>query len=413
MGTKSLPFSHWRHKHEAARVLDNHLTIAGLGRPAATRPPVPLHRAKEFGNSSAMDYSRHVELLDWEEALGIMPAWADLAGRALDRNIFVEPAFAASAAQHFPTAHRPAFLIVRDPRPGAPDGRLIGLCPVNPPSRNKFATARFWRPPQMALGAPLLDTTFGFEALDLLHRWIAANWSNVSALLFSSIPVAGATARLFLSHAHAHDLQHHWFDLHHRAVLSGGIDTHDLIATTLSAKRRKELRRQHRRLGEHGAMTYVSAREPDDVRRAIEGFLALEARGWKGAKRSALLCDPSLATFTRTMTRLLAHEGKCWVDSIEIDGAPVAVGIVLFSGENAFFWKIAYDEALSAYSPGVHLTIELTHRLAAESGVRLIDSCAIPDHPMIDRLWPDRMQVADLLIGAHNGRDHFSADRQA
>jgi len=109
------------------------------------------------------------------------------------------------------------------------------------------------------------------------------------------------------------------------------------------------------------------------------------------------------------MTRLLAHDGKCWVDSIEIDGTPVTMGIVLFSGEKAFFWKIAYDESLSTYSPGVQLTVELTHRLAAEPGIKLIDSCAIADHPMIDHIWPDRMPVADFMIGVRNGKDHFAA----
>jgi CelD/BcsL family acetyltransferase involved in cellulose biosynthesis len=418
MGTKSLPFGIWRHKQTGASALHNAglhsaslhsaLTIADLGRPASAPLLVPLHRAKQPAKERTLRPA-HVELLDWEQAAKIIPAWEDLAGRALDRNIFVEPAFASSAAQHFPEAHRPAFLIVRDPRPGIPSGQLIALCPVHLPSSDKFTIAQFWRPPQMALGTPLLDRTLGFEALDLLHQWIAASWPNVSALMFRSLPDATATARLILSHAHAHSLPYHRFDMHNRAVLAGGVDSHALIATTLSSKRRKELRRQYRRLSERGAMAYVSARAPEDVRYAIERFLALEARGWKGAKRTALLSDPSLATFTRTMTRLLAHNDKCWVDAIEIDGTPIAMGIVLFSGENAFFWKIAYDESLSSYSPGVHLTIELTHRLAAERGVKLIDSCAIPDHPMIDRVWPDRMPVTDFLIGTQNGKDHFAA----
>ncbi|MDF2116409.1 GNAT family N-acetyltransferase [Roseiarcaceae bacterium H3SJ34-1] len=412
MGMKSLPFGIWRHRQAGVGALHTALTIADLGGPANAPLFAPLHRARESVKGSIKERAlrpAYVELLDWEQAAQIIPAWEDLARRALDRNIFVEPAFAASAAQHFPEAQRPAFLIVRDPRPGAPSGQLIGLCPVHLPSGDKFATAQFWRPPQMALGTPLLDRTLGLEALDLLHQWIAVSWPNVSALMFRSIPDATATARLILSHAHAHSLPYHRFDMHNRAVLTGGVDSHALIATTLSTKRRKELRRQYRRLGDRGVMTYVSARAPEDVRNAIERFLALEARGWKGSKRTALLSDPSLATFTRTMTRLLAHNGKCWVDAIEIDGAPIAMGIVLFSGENAFFWKIAYDESLSSYSPGVHLTIELTHRLAAERGIKLIDSCAIPDHPMIDRLWPDRMPVTDLLIGTQNGKDHFAA----
>jgi hypothetical protein len=36
------------------------------------------------------------------------------------------------------------------------------------------------------------------------------------------------------------------------------------------------------------------------------------------------------------------------------------MGIVLRSRDRAFFWKIAYDEAFAAQSPGVQLALETT-----------------------------------------------------
>lgn len=272
------------------------------------------------------------------------------------------------------------FLIVRDPRPGILPGRLIGLCPVHVPRRRRRAVVKAWHAPQMALGLPLLDKTLGFEALDLMHRWMAVVWPNATGILFRSVPTATETARLLLSHAQSRRLQYHHFDLHHRAVLNGGDRSavEAAMKTTLPAKRRKELRRQYRRLADTGTLAYVSARQPEEVRDAIERFLSLEARGWKGQRRTALLCDPALATFTRTMTRLLAHKGRCWVDSLEIDGQPVAMGIVLFAEDTAYFWKVAYDESCAALSPGVHFTLELTQRLASESGIKLIDPAPSP-----------------------------------
>ncbi|HEV2574437.1 GNAT family N-acetyltransferase [Methylocella sp. CPCC 101449] len=400
MGSQSLPFGLRRRRSAAAAALAHHLTIADLGR----TPSMPLLLERTSDTAKPVQ----VDLIDWTQAMSMVDDWDDLASRALDRNVFVESAFAASAAQHFPEAQRPMFLIVRDPRPGALPNRLIGLCPVHVPKRGRRAIAKTWRAPQMALGIPLLDKTQGFEALELIHRWIAAVWPQVGAILFASVPTATETARLIQSHAASRKLQYQTFDAHHRAILHGG-DSRELIESHLPQKRRKELRRQRHRLEDKGALTYVSAREPEAVRDAIERFLTLEAQGWKGERRTALLCDPSLATFTRTMTRLLAHKGRCWVDSLEIDGLPLAMGIVLFADDRAYFWKVAYDESLAALSPGVHFTLDLTHRLAAEPGITLIDSCAIPDHPMINRLWPDRMPIADLLVGTQSDGRSFQS----
>ena len=79
------------------------------------------------------------------------------------------------------------------------------------------------------------------------------------------------------------------------------------------------------------------------------------------------------------------------------------MGVELDAGGRAFFWKIAYDETLAGYSPGVLLTRALSRRLLAESRMNLVDSCAAPDHPMIDRLWPDRLEFTDIALASPGG----------
>ena len=39
-----------------------------------------------------------------------------------------------------------------------------------------------------------------------------------------------------------------------------------------------------------------------------------------------------------------------------------------------------------------------TEALEREAGASLVDSCARPNHPMIDRLWPARLDIADLAM---------------
>src|SRR5208283_5101213 len=75
------------------------------------------------------------------------------------------------------------------------------------------------------------------------------------------------------------------------------------------------------------------------------------------------------------------------------DGAPLAMGILFESGDRAYFWKIAFDERFRSYAPGIDLVHRLTGVLAGRDDIALTDSCAIANHPMIDRFWPDRIGV--------------------
>ena len=63
-------------------------------------------------------------------------------------------------------------------------------------------------------------------------------------------------------------------------------------------------------------------------------------------------------------------------------------------------WKIAYDESLSPYSPGVQFILEYARHQLADDSVDATDSCAIPDHPMIDQLWRERIAIADFFVAS-------------
>jgi hypothetical protein len=70
----------------------------------------------------------------------------------------------------------------------------------------------------------------------------------------------------------------------------------------------------------------------------------------------------------------------------------------LRSGRAAWFWKIAYDESVARFSPGVLLTLALTEELLEDAAVAHADSCATADHPMIDHVWRERLPLCDRLI---------------
>jgi hypothetical protein len=47
--------------------------------------------------------------------------------------------------------------------------------------------------------------------------------------------------------------------------------------------------------------------------------------------------------------------------------------------------------------------IEVGTALLADAAVMRVDSCAGADHPMIDHLWPGRMQLGTMVIGPPGG----------
>ena len=180
-------------------------------------------------------------------------------------------------------------------------------------------------------------------------------------------------------------------------MLAPGSDPDELWTRGAGKKALKDLQRRRRRLAEQGAVEFSIASSPKEVRDALEEFLTLEASGWKG-KSGALLADPALSAFSRGATRLLAREGKCRVARLTLAGRPLAMGVVIESRGRAYFWKIAFDEEFRAQAPGIHLLYELTRAQAARADIDMTDSCAIANHPMIDRFWPDRVAIADVAV---------------
>ncbi len=321
-------------------------------------------------------------------------AWADLARRAAEPNVFLEPGFAMPAVLHFPPSRRPTFLLCWDGSESeAP--MLVGLLALQAEAAPWVSVAVAWQDPQWVCSAPLLDRTKGAQALDAMLGWLAGNRRFRGGLLVQGVAVGGPLMRLLTDDGRR---QVAVLDTRSRATL----DPH-ANGEGPDAKRRKELRRQKRRLG--ATVEVVSAHGGEEVRVATERFLDLEARGWKGARRTALLNDARLATFTRTMTRLMAARGLCRIDTLLVDGAPAAMGIVLRSGDRGFFWKTAFDETRRRHSPGKQLALAISDLQRADPSLALTDSCAVPDHPMIDGMWAGRMDVADILVACPGSND--------
>jgi CelD/BcsL family acetyltransferase involved in cellulose biosynthesis len=353
-------------------------------------------RMKSFAAIAIVDRMRdgfHVETLSVEALDAHADALRALAERALEPNVFYAPGFALPLARHAVAKARPYFVAVW--RDGAAP-KLVGLFPLAPQHFGGLGLARGWLDKQATLGTPLLDPECAGPALRAFFAHLRRT-GRVSAIVLPRLADGGPLHRALTRFAHESGRRVATLAAFERAALYAGSDVDALARRGASHHALKEIRRRRRRMEEMGAVEFALLSEPRDVRAAVEQFLALEAAGWKGA-RGALLKDPALAAFVRCATRLMARAGKCKIARLTLDGRPIAMGIVLESQDHAYFWKIAFDESQRNLAPGIDLVHELSRRLAARADIVLTDSCAIANHPMIDRFWPDRIAIRDVAV---------------
>jgi CelD/BcsL family acetyltransferase involved in cellulose biosynthesis len=338
----------------------------------------------------------YAEVVGLEAAEGHVDAWRELSARALEANVFAEPAFVLNALTHFAKSDRLRLLMIWE---DASRGRLIGAVVLEFSAFSPgLAMAQVWQSNQAGLAALLLDRQLSAQALLGLMDWLARERPNLVGLLVPTLDSSGLTMRMVDALGLQRGAPVRRFGQRSRAILgearlAGGFQA------GLPGKRLKEWRRQMRRLKERGDVAFRVAGDGA----AIEQFLALEATGWKGAQRTALSANADLAAFTRSMLAALAREARLSIHFLELDGEALATGIVLRSGDRAFYWKTAYAEAYAEFSPGLQLTLELSRAQQNDPSIAMTDSCAIENHPMIDRLWTSRLSLVDCILPSRPG----------
>ncbi len=351
--------------------------LAGRGNPAAANPLL-------------------VEMIRFEKLGRHEAKWSDLAGRALERNVFLEPGFTLPFLQHLRRPRNLRFLLAwKKAATGEPE-RLMALWPIIAPGtpEKPYET---WRHEYCCHGAPLLDRNEAAACLDAIVSHLRAEGGTAPILSLTMIPSRGTLFSLVSSFAARCGLTVANVAQYQRAAL----DTTEAgrVATdSFSSKKIKELRRLSRRLQEKGDISFGIANEGEALNQHIESFLALEAKGWKGKNGGAFLARPERAAFARAMLRRMAHEGRCRIYWLACGERVIASNILLLDPDRAFFWKTAYDEEFSAFSPGVLLTLRMTDALLREPSLSQIDSCAIPNHPMIDHVWRQHECFVDIML---------------
>jgi hypothetical protein len=182
-----------------------------------------------------------------------------------------------------------------------------------------------------------------------------------------------------------------------RALFEPRASADEYLERVLPHKKAKELRRQAKRLAELGPVEYCTLQNKQDLEAWIEEFLLLEASGWKGELRTALASTENDRNFFREILTEAFKRGRLLMLALRLNGKAIAMKCSVVAEPGAFSLKVAFDERYARFSPGVLLEIHNIRNLHQHPEIKWMDSCAIPNHPMINHLWGERRLIQSLV----------------
>jgi CelD/BcsL family acetyltransferase involved in cellulose biosynthesis len=325
-------------------------------------------------------------------------AWQQLADQSLEPNVFYEPWMMRPALEFLGRGERVRFVFIYR-------GILLqGFFPIliKPRYRNiPVRVLTFWKHVHCFLCTPLIRPAGAADCLAELFHWARVE-QQIAAIEMEHVHGDGRFSQLLTDHMLQGRLLAFEDSKHTRALLVRGTDGESYVADALSTGSLKELRRQRRRLAESGNLELRTLERQCDVEDWLEQFLLLEASGWK--ERTAIAANASERSFFMEAARTAFDRGRLMMLGLAMDGRFIAMKCNLRSAGGTFAFKIAFDPHYNRFSPGVLLELDNIIAAHSRSDVPWMDSCAMPNHSMINRLWKERRTIQTLLISTGNWR---------
>ncbi|QDU37983.1 hypothetical protein Mal4_23020 [Maioricimonas rarisocia] len=358
------------------------------GPPAEVTPPLADGAFVEFVPADGLD-----ERVD---------DWQSLADDAAEPNVFLEPWFLRPALNAFAGESKLRFALVYRPstRRDTPPV-LCGFFPFEEQPSWKNVPVRvwtLWQHPYSFLSTPLIRRGQGALCLAALFEALREERRGPAVLELPDVDGAGPFHQALTDATAEQTLNTFCVSEQSRAVLEPGDDWQQYVVEALTSHNRRELRRQRRRLADLGDITVRFNDGNGFFDFWMEQFLDLEAAGWKGNAGTAIGLDERHRQFFREITHAAAQRRQLMLLGLFLNNEPIAMKWNFRSGTGSFAFKIAYDESYRKFSPGVHLEIENIRVLHGMPSITWMDSCAVPQHFMINRLWRQRRTIRHLLV---------------
>jgi CelD/BcsL family acetyltransferase involved in cellulose biosynthesis len=336
-------------------------------------------------------------------------AWDKLVRHAADPNVFYEPFSLLAAIDAFGAGKDSRFVfVVRDTDSG--NIEAVALFPMELKTRFRgvpFKHFAAWQHPQLFLATPLVRRDCGTLAWLTLLRWARLQSAQFSLIELPLTLREGETMRSLHRVLKSDGDSAAIVDSFERSLLTRKATSAEEYGSRFgSAGAYREWRRQRRRLSERGKLEVRRLEPIEDVEPWLDRFMAMEARGWKGKIRSALVSDPNEARYFRTICRSAHATGRLHMLGLFLDDAPIAMQCNILARGGAFALKVAYDENFSKYSPGALLELENIDDMFRREDFVWMDSCTRSKHPLMHRIWHDRITIEHILVapGGLSGR---------
>ncbi len=338
--------------------------------------------------------------------------WQALAERAIEPNVFYEPVpfLVGMECLEEPPPALAVLVYAQDERNGHDE--MVGFVPfglVEGSPFGKLQRFELYQHHNSFLCTPLIDPRYLAPVVDLVLDWIASAPQGVAVFDLPIMNETGPVWRALRQGLASKGLAQRSLLKIERALFLRRDSAEAHLRRCVGAKKRKELRRQRRRLAERGALEFRSFAPGDNIDRWTEQFMKVEASGWKGESDYAFDSEPDRRRYFRRLLRETAENGMLIMQALTLDDRPIALKCSLRSAAQphaAFAFKIAFDEDYARYSPGVQLEIDNIRQLYEfDPPIDWMDSCAMPDHSMINGLWRDRRPIVGVACA---GRDLLS-----
>jgi hypothetical protein len=366
---------------------------------AGLRAVVP-DAERRGGNKRRAEHSVFVEIVRGKPPAELDRHWPDLLTRADEPNVFMQPQVIRASGSD----SRTVSLLAWDNFGRERHLRGFWAFSIGKPQPSLVPVSALRAPPtgHAYLSAPVIDRGCLETVLHAMLDAIANATDLPKFIALESMSGAGATCEALTRVLAQRDGRFCRLDAKPRPLLMAGDKAEGYLEKAFSSTSRKKLRQRRRRLAEMGTLQTTVVSAPDTVGSAFETFLALELKGWKGQRGTAILNNPDEAAFARDLIADLAQAGDVSIHALELNGRPISMQIVLRAGNAVYTWKTAYDEALGDFSPGMLLFEDYSKAFLADPSILFADSCAFDDSGYM-AAWTERKLVIDLWVDARRG----------
>lgn len=334
------------------------------------------------------------------ESLG--DEWNRLTENALERSPSSEAWMLLPALRHLLSGEDVRILLVYvDNDKGNTGKMLCGVIPIELFSRYKglpIRIVRLWNHRYSLSSAPLIHQDFAADCLRELFCWVRSELSGSTLIELPELRAESAFFRVVADVLRGDDISYLVTGMHTRAFFRPRRTAENYLGAIGTVHHRKETKRQERRLAEMGQLRFKRVEATGDVTGWLKAFVALEMSGWKGQQGTAFGSKAGDLAFLEEVVHSAAQRAELMLLGLWLDDKPLALKLNFLCGDGGYTFKIAYDEAYSKYSPGVLLELENIRQAHADTNLAWLDSLALQDHPMANRIWLDRAAIVTQLI---------------